>query len=96
MWKVEDDGQRVRAPERIPMSSSRPVQSDPNSLCISKVGILAFIAMVINCTAQMERRSQKIDLVAAETFLGVRDFSAEDLQGVLREEIPSSRADSLV
>jgi hypothetical protein len=34
--------------------------------------------MVINCTSLMEWKSQKIDVVvAAEAFLGVRDFSAE-------------------
>ena len=83
--KVEDGGLRVREPERIPVSS-KPVQSDPNSLCFSKVGFLGFIAMVINCITQMEWKSQKIDLLiaAAEKFWDVTDFSAKELQGVLR------------
>ena len=69
----------MREPEKIPVRS-RQVQSDLNSLC--KIGLLPFIAMVINCTAQMERKSQKIELVAAaDMFLGIRDFSAEELQG---------------
>jgi hypothetical protein len=63
----------------------------------SKVGFLSLIAMVINCTAQIVQESQKIDLVvaAAEKVLGVRDFST-DLQGVLREGVPSSQADGQV
>ena len=71
--KVEDGALWVRDPERIPVSS-RPVQSDLNSLGFSKVVFLVFIAMVINCTAQMEWKSQKIDFLvaAAGTFLGVR------------------------
>lgn len=91
-----DDGQRVRETERIPVSSSRPVQSDPKQF--SKVGFLAFISIVINCMPQMERKSQKIDLevVAVEMFLGVRDFSTEELEGDLREGVPSSQSDSLV
>ena len=51
--KVENGGQRVMEPER-------PVQSNPNSLCFSKAGFLPFIAMVINCAAQMERKSKKM------------------------------------
>jgi hypothetical protein len=35
--------------------------------------------MFINCTAEMERKSQKIDVVvaAAEKYLGVQYFTAE-------------------
>jgi hypothetical protein len=40
--KVEDGGKRMRIPV-----SSRPVQNDPNSLYFSKVGFVAFVAMVI-------------------------------------------------
>ena len=39
----------------------------------SKIGFLAIIAMVINFTAGMERKSQKMEVVvaAAERYLGV-------------------------
>ena len=39
------------------------------SVCFSKV---SFIAMVINCSAEMERESQEINVVvaAAEKYLG--------------------------
>lgn len=40
-------------------------------MCFSKVGILALIAMVVNCTAELDRKSQKIELVAAEKYLGL-------------------------
>ena len=36
-----------------------------STVCFSKIGFLAFIAMVINCTAGMERKSQKIEVVVA-------------------------------
>ena len=51
---------------------TRPIESDRNTMCFSKVGFLAFIAMVINCTAEIEHKSQKIDVVvvAAENSLG--------------------------
>jgi hypothetical protein len=62
-------------------------------ICFIKFGFLAFIAMVINCTAEMERKSQKIDVVvaAAEKFLGVGDLTSEELQGVLSGSVPSSQ-----
>ena len=34
-------------------------------MCFSKVGFLAFIAMVVNCTAEMDRKSQKIEVMVA-------------------------------
>jgi hypothetical protein len=54
----------------IPVQSDRP-KSD---ISFSKIGFLAFILMVINCTAEMDQKSQKIEIVvaAAERYLGVR------------------------
>lgn len=57
--KVEEDGSGLKDPERIPVScGSVSAQRDrPTSdTCFSKVGFLAFIAMVINYTAEMERK----------------------------------------
>ena len=65
-----------RDPERSGESSrSVPVQRDkPTSeICFSKIGFLTFIAMVINCTAGMDCKSQEIEVVvaAAVRYLGV-------------------------
>ena len=92
--KVEEDGSRGRDPEKSGVSSvSVPVQRDrPTSdICFSKIGSLSFIAMVINCTAGMERKLQEIEVVvaAAERYLGVRDFTSEEFQGVLSGGVPS-------
>jgi hypothetical protein len=40
------------------------------------VDFVAFIAMVINGTAEVERRSRKIEIIVnvAELFLGLKDF----------------------
>ena len=85
--KVEEDGSSGRDPERSDVSSrSVPVQRDkPTSdICFSKIAFLAIYAMVINCTARMEHKSQKIEVVvaAAEGYFGVRDLTSEELQGV--------------
>ena len=47
-------------------------QQDPDILKVKKVDFVAFIAMVINSTAKVERRSRKIEIIveAAERFLG--------------------------
>ena len=55
-------------------------------LCFSKISFLAFIAMVIKCTAGMERKSQRIEVVVAAAevqYLGVQDFTSEELQSML-------------
>jgi hypothetical protein len=56
----------VRNPERVPVSRFVPEQRDrpTRDLCFSKVRFLAFISMVINCTAAMQCKSQKIYVVA--------------------------------
>ena len=81
--KVEEDGLRGRSVES---SRDIPVQRDrPKSeISFRKIGFLAFIAMVIHCTAGMECKLQKIEVVvaAAERYLGVRDLTSEELQGV--------------
>ena len=57
---VEEDGDRVRDPEGILVNRQRPIERDGNNMCFSKVGFLAFIPMVVNSTAEMECKSQKI------------------------------------
>ena len=54
--------------------------------------------MVIDCTAEFEHKSQNVDVVvaAAEKHLGVGDFSAEELQGVLNDGVPFSQGSGLV
>jgi hypothetical protein len=49
--------------------------SQKSDIKFSKTGRLAFIAVVINCTAGMEWKSQKIEIVvvAAWWYFGVRD-----------------------
>jgi hypothetical protein len=50
--------------------------------------------MVINCIAEMECESQKINVMvaAAKMYLGIQDLTSEELQGVLRGGVLSSRA----
>ena len=59
----------------MPAHSDRPT----SYLCISKVGFLAFIAIVINCTTVIECKSQKIDVVVAagDMYLGIRDLTSK-------------------
>ena len=92
--KVEEDGSRGRDPKRSGVSSRFvPVQKDrpTSNICFSKIGFLAFIAMVINCTARLECKLQKIEVEvsAAERYLGVRDLTSYEFQGVLSGAVPS-------
>jgi hypothetical protein len=54
-----------------------PVQRErtKRDIRFSKIGFLACIAIVINCTAGMELKSQKMEVVVAavESYLGVPD-----------------------
>ena len=68
--KVEEDGATVRYSERIPVN----ITSVPELRASVRLAYcIVFIAMVINCTAEVERKSQKMDdvVAAAEKYLGV-------------------------
>lgn len=61
-------------------------------LIVRKVDFMVFIAHVINCTAQTNKESKKLDIKvsATERFLGFQDFTAETLQRILSEDaLPS-------
>ena len=66
-------------------------QQDPDILKVWT--LLHFIAMVINGSAKVERRSRKIETIvdAAERFLGLKDFSAKELCGILAQSVPPSQ-----
>ena len=53
-----------------------------------------FMAMFVNCTTGMERKSKRTDVVVAalEKYLGIQDFTAEELQDVLNNSVSSSQA----
>ena len=77
--KVEEDGSNVRDPERIPVSSrSVPALRDKPT---SDICFLAFLVMVIYCTAEMECQSQKIyvEVSSAGKYLGILDLTSEEL-----------------
>ena len=59
-----------------------------SNICMEKTRFLAFIAMVINCAVEIQRKSERIKMVlaAAKRFLNVVDVTGEDLDSVLREE----------
>ena len=71
------------------------MKSDGNDMYFSMVGFLEFIAMVINCMAEMECKSQK-RVADAGKYLGVRDFTAEELQGALNDSVKSSESAGMV
>jgi hypothetical protein len=63
----------------------------------SKIKVLVCIAMVIDCTAGMEQKLQKIKVVVAvaQRYLGVRDLTSEELQDVLSGDVPSFQDDAM-
>lgn len=62
---------------------------DPDTLILKKVDVDAFIVQVINCTAQTNKKSKKLDIIvsAAERYLGLQELTAEALQGILSEDV---------
>lgn len=50
----------MRDAERIPVSRLRVMRVMGRCASFSKMVFLAFIAMVVNCTAEMARKSEKI------------------------------------
>ena len=59
-----------------------------NNICMEKTRFLAFIAMIINCAVEIQRKSERIKMVlaAARRFLNVTDVTGEELDSLLREE----------
>lgn len=57
----------------------------PQKLCVDKSRFLA--AMVVNCDAQVENRSERIAIIVKvdRCFLEVRNVTAENLQKMLEE-----------
>lgn len=64
-----------------------------DTMVVSKVNFLLFIAEVINCTAQTEKKTTKIQIIvrAAERFLGVKDISWVKIRDGLVTESQSSQ-----
>lgn len=50
-------------------------QQDPEILQLKKVDFIVFIAMVVNGTVHIEKKSRKVDIIvsAVELFLGLKD-----------------------
>ena len=63
----------------------------------TKDALLRWISLhslpVINCTAQVSKKSKKLDIIVAvaEKFLGLKNFTSKDLQVVLAPEDPPSQ-----
>lgn len=54
-------------------------------MCKDEVKFSAFLAMVINYAAEVERKSERIEIVvgAARTFLDIVRITGEEVQGLL-------------
>lgn len=68
---------------------------EPDMQYVKKVDFVAFIATVINCTAQVATKSKKLDIIVAAVgkYLRLQEFTAEDLQGLLAtEDVTPSQA----
>lgn len=74
--KPKDDQNIQRAPEEARTSVFE----------VDKKSFLAFMAMVVNCSAEVSKKSERIDMIleAARRFLSVDDISGEDLYQTLQ------------
>lgn len=67
-------------------------KSTEDIMMVSRVNVLLFIAEVVNCTAQTEKKIIQIQIIvrAAERFLGVKDISWVKIRDGLVNESQSS------
>lgn len=58
---------------------------DGNMLVVNKINSVAFIAEVINCSAQTAKRTEKLKIIisAASRHLGITEISVEQIQTLL-------------
>lgn len=74
------------------ITTQEPKQSanaTERGIYIDQKRFLAFIAMVINCSVEIQSKSERIKMIlhAAKRFLDVGDVSGEDLDNILREGV---------
>lgn len=76
------------------MVVGRPSLQVTEMLHVKKLDFLVVMAMVVNGTAKMEKRSRRMDVIvdATEHFRGLKDFSAKDLHEVLARAVPPIQA----
>ena len=67
---------------------------DEYSFSKDKIKFLAFLAMVIYCAAEAERKSERIEIVvdAARKFFDIEEITGENVQGLLREAFRPSQS----
>lgn len=58
---------------------------DGNLLVVNKINFVAFIAEVINCSAQTDKRTEKLKIIisAPARHLGITEVSVEQIQTIL-------------
>lgn len=80
-------GRREEEAER----SGRGVKDD--TMLVNKKSFVLFMVEVINCTAQTERRTEKIQIIlkAAERFLEIKGLKCEEIRQSLSTEFQSSQ-----
>lgn len=71
----------------VPIVNRPREPKEPDMLYVKEVDFVAFIATVINCPAQLERKSKKLDIIvaAAGKYPGLQEFTA-DLEGLFATE----------
>lgn len=77
--------------EETGRTGERGVTED--TMLVNKKSFVLLIVEVINCTAQAERRSEKIQIIvkAAERFLEIKGLKCEDIRKSLSTESQSSQ-----
>lgn len=96
----EKRGKESPRREQVRVQEAEKVEDkkvDENILVVSKKRFVYFMVEVINCSAQAERRSEKIEVVVrcAAKYLGIQGLSGKDVQLELeRKEVGSKEAGS--
>ena len=63
-----------------------------NTLIVGKSEFILFMVDVINCSAQTEKKTEKIIVKSAEKFLGIKGFRWEEIMETLNEGIVCSQS----
>lgn len=91
--KEKEREREVQKERRSEETSEMEGRITEETMIVSKVNFLLFIAEVINCTAQTEKKTAKIQIIvkAAERFLGVKDITWVMVRDGLINETQSSQ-----
>lgn len=90
--KVEQEAKEIKKVAPLEMNKSI-VETEKDPMGIDKMSFVAFIAEVVNCSAQTESRTERIKIIvrAAEKYLEIEGINVEMINEKLKVQVGNTQ-----